>query len=76
VPITDTSPSAQALQLQILRAMGGEQRLLMALEMSLFTRELAKQGIREQHPDWSNAEVAYELIRRAFLPDPVPARLR
>jgi hypothetical protein len=56
--------------------MGGEQRLLMALEMSIFTRELAKQGIREQHPEWSNAEVAYELIRRAFSPGEVPARLR
>ena len=74
--ITDTSPAAQALQLQVLRAMGGEQRLLLALEMSLFTRELAKHGIREQHPRWSDAEVARELMRRAFPPDQVPAHLR
>jgi len=56
--------------------MGGEQRLLLALEMSLFTRELAKHGIREQHPEWSDAEVARELMRRAFPPDQVPAQLR
>jgi len=56
--------------------MGGEQRLLLAVEMSLVTRELAKQGIRDQHPEWSEAEVAYEFIRRAFLPGPVPARPR
>jgi hypothetical protein len=46
VPITGTSPSAQALQLQIQRAMPGEQRPLLALKMSLFARELAKKRIR------------------------------
>jgi Rv0078B-related antitoxin len=56
--------------------MGGEQRLLLAFEMSLFVRELARQQIREEHPEWSDAEVAHEFIRRAFQPSPVPARLR
>ena len=76
VPITDTSPSAQALQLQIQRAMPGEQRLLLALEMSLFARELAKERIRREYPEWSDAQVARELVRLTFLPAPVPARLR
>ena len=76
VPITDTSPSAQALQLQIQRGMPGEQRLLLALEMSLFARELAKERIRREYPEWSDAQVARELVRLAFLPAPVPARLR
>jgi hypothetical protein len=74
--ITDTSPSAQALQIQLQRAMGGEQRLLLAFEMSLFVRELASQQIREENPEWSDTEVAHELIRRAFQPRQVPARLR
>jgi Rv0078B-related antitoxin len=56
--------------------MSGEQRVLIALEMSLFARELARAGIREQHPDWSDTQVAYELIRRAFLPGTMPVRLR
>jgi hypothetical protein len=72
----DTTPSAQAVQLQIQRAMSGEQRLLLALEMSLFVRELTKQGIRAEHPEWSETEVAHELARLVFLPEPVPARLR
>src|SRR5208282_3866231 len=76
VPITDTSPSAQALQLQIQRAMPGEQRLILALEMSLFARELAKERIRQEYPEWSDAQVARELVRLTFLPAPVPARLR
>jgi len=76
VPITDSSPAAQALQLAIQRAMSGEQRLLLALEMSLFVRELAKAQIREQYPEWSDTQVAHEFIRRAFLPGTIPTRLR
>ena len=76
VPISDTSPSAQALQLQIQRRMPGEQRLLLALEMSLFARELAKERIRREYPEWSDAQVARELVRLAFLPAPAPARFR
>ena len=56
--------------------MTGEQRLRVALEMSDFARELTKAGIRSDHPDWTEAQVTFELIRLAFLPDPVPAGLR
>jgi hypothetical protein len=76
VHITDTTPSAQAMQRQILREMPGEQRFLIALEMSLFARELAAAGIRRDHPQWTEAQVARELLRQAFLPDPLPAGLR
>ena len=76
MPISDTSPSAQAVQLEIQRGMRGEQRLLLALEMSLFARELAKERIRREHPEWSEAQIARELVRLAFLPAPVPAQLR
>jgi hypothetical protein len=75
VPITDTSPSAQAVQIRIQRAMTGEQRLLMALEMSLFARELTRERIRQEHPEWTETQVARELLRLAFLPDPLPAQL-
>ncbi len=53
-----------------------EQRLLLALEMSLFARALAKERIREEHPDWTDGEVARELLRLAFLPQPLPEKLR
>jgi hypothetical protein len=68
VPITGTSPSAQNLQLQIQRAMPGEQRLLLALKMSLFARELAKKRIRREYPEWSDTQVARELVRLTFPP--------
>ena len=56
--------------------MTGEQRVLLAFEMSLFARELARAGIQKEHPDWPEASVARELLRLAFLPRPLPAGLR
>src|SRR6266516_1980758 len=50
--------------------MSGEQRFLMALEMSLFARELAKERIRAEHPEWTHSRVALELVRLALLPAP------
>jgi hypothetical protein len=73
MPHTDTSPAAQAVQLGIQRAMSGEQRILLAFEMSLFARELAREGIRRDHPEWPEARVARELLRLAFFPAPLPA---
>jgi hypothetical protein len=72
----DTSSAARTVQLKIEQATSGEERLLMAFEMSLFVRDLAAAGIRHDHPDWSDAEVKRELIRFAFLPDPLPRGLR
>jgi hypothetical protein len=56
--------------------MSGEQRLLLAFEMSLFVRELAKEGIRREHPEWPEERLTRELLRLAFLPAPLPASLR
>jgi hypothetical protein len=56
--------------------MSGEKRLLVAIEMSLFARELTKEGIRREHPDWPEVRIARELIRLALLPAPLPQRLR
>ncbi len=73
MPHADTSPAAQAVQLDILRAMSGEQRLLLAFEMGSFARELAREGIRREHPEWPEARVARELLRPAFFPAPLPS---
>jgi len=74
--ISDTSPKAREMQLQIHRSMSGEQRILIALEMSLFARDLAGERIRSEHPDWDESQVQRELLRIAFLPSPLPAGLR
>jgi len=56
--------------------MSGEQRLLLAFEMSEFARDLARAGMRRDHPEWDEAQVSRELLRLAFLPALLPARLR
>jgi len=76
VAISDTSPEARAKQDEILRAMSGEQRMTLAYEMSMFARDLAREGIRRDHPEWTEAQIARELLRLAFLPEPLPAWLR
>jgi hypothetical protein len=55
--------------------MSGEQRVLLAFEMSMFARELAKEGIRCRHPEWPEARVNRELLRLAFFPNPLPTGL-
>jgi len=56
--------------------MSGVDRMLLAYEMSMFARELFRARIRTEHPDWDEAQVARELLRIAFLPHPMPERLR
>jgi len=73
--LSDTTPAAKRLQRQIEMGMTGEQRILEVLEMSRFARELAKAKIRGDHPDWSESQIARELLRLAFLPDPLPSGL-
>jgi len=76
VAITDTTPEAQARQIEIQRSMSGEQRLSPAYEMSMFARHLAREGIRRDHPEWTEAQLARELLRLAFLPAPLPPGLQ
>lgn len=72
MPISDTTPEARARQDEIIRAMTGEQRIMLAYEMSMFARELMKEGIRRDHPDWTESQIAREVLRIAFLPNPLP----
>jgi hypothetical protein len=76
VAINDTSPAARAKQDEILHAMSGEQRMTLAYEMSMFARDLAREGIRRDHPEWTEAQIARELLRRAFFPAPLPSWLQ
>jgi hypothetical protein len=72
----DTTPEIEAMQIKIARSMSVEQRLELAFEMSMTCRELMRAGVRHQHPDWSEAQVAREVHRRAFSPQPLPDWVR
>ena len=54
-------------------SMTGEQRLKLALDLSLFARALARARIQKEHPEWSEKEIMLELFRLAFFPEPLPA---
>lgn len=71
----DTKPEVAALQARILDSMSGEQRVLLAFEMSHYAHELAKQCIRDQHPEWPEARVTREFLRSLFPPGAVPEGL-
>lgn len=63
------------MQSRIHERMTGEQRLSMALEMSYFAHELAKQGVRDAHPDWPEERVMREFLRSLFAPGAAPLGL-
>lgn len=73
--LKDTSSEVLDIQLRIIRRMSGEQRILVALEMSEFARELPKAGIRRRHPDWEEWRVNLEWFRVVFWPAELPAGL-
>ena len=52
------------VQIDGYRRMTGEERLQIAFRLSRFVREVAREGIRAQHPEYSPAEVEAELWRR------------
>jgi hypothetical protein len=60
------------MQIKIVRSMSVEHRLELAFEMSMTCRELMRAGVRHQHRDWSEAQVAHEVHRFAFFPQPLP----
>ncbi len=38
----------------------------------MFARELSRERVRSEHPEWPEAQIKLELLRIAFLPDPLP----
>lgn len=63
------------MQLSIYRAMTGEQRLRIAMEMSDSVKEIQKAGIRSLHAEWSEERVIREVLRMALWPEPLPEAL-
>jgi len=57
---------ASPKQIEILRAMRGEQRLRLAEHLYWSARKLKVAGLRAQHPDWSEEQLNAE-VRRIFL---------
>lgn len=63
---------ADEIQRSILRSMSCSERLRLACDMSDMAHDLCLARIRQQHPDWTEAEVIREMVRVAFAPQPTP----
>jgi hypothetical protein len=68
----DTSPEAEAIQLEVFRRMTPAQRIEMALEMSESIRNVSLSGLRQRHPELNEQELRRELLRLmyGFSPEP------
>ena len=75
LPHRDREVLTLVAPLETVRSMSGEQRMLLAFEMSDRVRELAKEGIRCEHPDWTEIQVLREWLKMAFWPEPLPSWL-
>jgi hypothetical protein len=58
---------ALAMQIDRYRSMTGEQRLAIALDLHAMSCDIAREGIRRQHPDADAAEVERLLRHRLGL---------
>jgi hypothetical protein len=61
--MTDTSTDAAAIQQALYRAMTGEQRVAIALKMSMMARQITLDGIRHRHPEYSDEQAKFALFR-------------
>jgi DUF1365 family protein len=62
MPVTDTSTTMRARQLQVFRGMTPAQRVELAIEMSDEIRAVAEAGIRGRHPQHTDDEVRAALL--------------
>ena len=60
---TDTSSEAAEVQVAVWRGMTCDQRVAMAFELSENVRQIAAEGVRQRHPDYSDEEVRLAVIR-------------
>lgn len=59
-------------QIELYRAMTGQQRLQIGFELYDMAREMVRCGVRHQHRDWDNPQVDREVNRRFRLAARVP----
>ena len=59
----DTSEDAARVRLGVYRRMAPSERLNVGLELTRMSRDLLAQGIRARHPEYSDDEVKWAVIR-------------
>jgi hypothetical protein len=62
------------LQIKCYRRMMPQQRLDAGFRLYALTRTLVRQGVKFQHPDWSDEQVRQEVLRRFRIGAGIPSR--
>lgn len=66
MPSADTSDAAHEAQLRVYRRMTPEERVELAMKLSEEVREIAREGIRARHPEYSARDVELALLRLLY----------
>lgn len=64
--LSDTSPDVEARMFELYAAMTPRQRIVRALRLSQFTRQLARARLRKLHPDASEDELRIRFAQRTL----------
>jgi hypothetical protein len=62
----DTSPDADAVQVEAYRRMGGTGRVQVMFRLCEMARQAAEAGIRRRHPEYDDAHVRLALARLLY----------
>ena len=62
----DTSPDADAVQVEAYRRMGGAARVQAMFRLTRVARGLAEAGIRSRHPEYDDGRVRLALARLLY----------
>jgi hypothetical protein len=65
----DTSREAEQVQVAVWQRMTGDQRVAMSFELSENVRQIAAEGVKRRHPDYSNEQVRLAVIRLQLGPE-------
>jgi hypothetical protein len=60
------------MQIEGYRRMTPQERLQISFRLYALTRTLVRQGVKSQHPDWSEEEIQAEVARRFRLGAGIP----
>ncbi len=64
----DTSSDAARVQEGVLRRLPPVQRIRLAIGMSITARMLARVRLRKEHPEWDEARIHAEMLRKLLPP--------
>jgi hypothetical protein len=73
--ITDTTPEAHQLLVDVYRRMSGEEKMAVVARLNRMTRDLFAAGVRKRRPDATDNEIT-NLWMKSTLPRPLYEEVR